>query len=257
LKSFSLFCSSQITIGLSWSASLSVKVKKTKIEVWFSSDNGEEPALIKEFNKKCDHRHILNWIYQDDVYNLEGDFVDQVFTNGLNEMWSDLYSLAWVKDEDVNSIESMLTFLELDEDQLKKLWRSKKEKGRSEFLNRSYKAVSKFKSRFGKDLRIEDMFKWADSKSNLDLVEEKLIEIGSEEEKIYEEKLIKEENIRFEKLQPFLKEIEFELEKWKKNNPYRGGIMNARLRDQKIKKFRNKLENHFLKHGRFPDQEID
>ena len=55
----------------------------------------------------------------------------------------------------------------------------------------------------------------------------------------------------------FLKEIEFELEKWKKNNPYRGGIMNARLRDQKIKKFRNKLENHFLKHGRFPDQELD
>ena len=131
MKSFSLFCSSQITIGLSWSASFSVKVKKTKIEVWFSSDNGEEPALIKEFNKKCDHRYILNWIYQDNVYNLEGDFVDQVFTNGLNEMWSDLYSLAWVKDEDGNSIESMLTFLELDEDQLKKLWRSKKEKGRS------------------------------------------------------------------------------------------------------------------------------
>ena len=64
MKSFSLICSSPISIGSSWSASIIVKVKKTKIEVWSSSDNGEDPIVIKEFNKDNDLPKVKGILFE-------------------------------------------------------------------------------------------------------------------------------------------------------------------------------------------------
>ena len=51
-------------------------------------------------------------------YYLTGSFVDKVTTNGLNQIWSDLISFSWVKNEDGINRESLMTFMEIDDHRL-------------------------------------------------------------------------------------------------------------------------------------------
>ena len=257
MKSFSLFCTSAITIGLSWSAGLNIKVKSEKIELWFSSDDEEKPKVIKEFEKNINYRTIIHWMIYENDYYLTGSFSDLVTTNGLSQIWSDLFSFSWVKNEDGINRESLMTFMEIDDNGLKTLWRSKNDMTRNEFLTRSHSVVSKFQSRFGKDLPIKEMFKWADSKSNLVLIEEKFKTLDQEEENIHQHNLIKEERLRNKILKPFLNQIEVEIVQWKEKHPYRGGTMNAMLRDRNIDQFRRKIEDYVVKNNKIPDSDSD
>jgi len=253
MKSFSLSCTSPISIGLSWSASIIFKVDKENIKVISSNDHGVEDQIIKEFSLSSNYRELLLWMFNENKFYLEGDFVDLIITKNLSNFWSDLFSLSWVKDEDSLINDQLPLFLEFNDFELKKIWKSKKEFQRYEFLIQIYNAILFFQKKFGENIKFEDMLKWSNSKSNFDNVLNKIREI-----EIHEEKLrIEKEELFSKKIKRFENQIQNEMDRWEKNNPFQGGFTQGMHRHQRKIKYRKKIENYIFENDKFPDRDED